>query len=248
MSKKTIVAALLSVVPLVAGAAGGAHAPLQDAGNDLTDQASLQRGARLFVNYCLSCHPASYMRYNRMGKDLGLSEDQVRENLMFAGDKVGEPMRVAMRSKDGSEWFGQAPPDLTLVARSRGTDWLYSYLIGFYDDSSRPWGVNNLVFPQVGMPHVLWELQGRQAPVYAEVKQADGTTTRKIERLELVQEGKMNEAAYQGAMRDLVNFLEYMSEPVKLERQRLGVWVILFLLVFFALAYALKKEYWKDLH
>jgi ubiquinol-cytochrome c reductase cytochrome c1 subunit len=246
--KKTFAAVLLSAVPLLAGAAGGGHVHLEHAGNDLTDRASLQRGARLFVNYCLSCHPAAFMRYNRVGQDLGLTEEQLRENLMFASEKPGDLMKVAMRPGDSSDWFGQAPPDLTLVARSRGTDWLYTYLLTFYDDSSRPLGVNNLVFPQVGMPHVLWELQGRQAPVYAEVQQADGSTSRTIQRLELVQEGKLTPAEYQGAIRDLVNFLEYASEPVKLERQRLGVWVILFLLVFFGLAYTLKKEYWKDVH
>lgn len=248
MIRKTIAAVLLSLAPLVAFAAGGHGVRLMHADNDLADRASLQRGARLFVNYCLSCHSAAYMRYNRMGKDLGLTEEQVSENLMFAADKVGETMKVAMRAEDAAEWFGTVPPDLTLVARSRGADWLYTYLLTFYDDPARPLGVNNLAFPQVGMPHVLWELQGRQAPVYREVTHHDGTTTREIERLELVQEGQLTEAQYRSAMRDLVNFLEYMGEPVQLERQRLGIWVLGFLLIFFVVAYALKKEYWRDIH
>lgn len=247
MNKKLFAAVVLSVIPALAGAAGG-HGALQHAGNDLSDKASLQRGARLFVNYCLSCHSAAFMRYNRMGKDLGLTDDQVKENLMFASDKIGETMQIAMRSNDAREWFGAVPPDLSLIARSRGTDWLYTYLLSFYDDPTRPWGVNNLVFPQVGMPHVLWDLQGRQAPVYTETKGADGGTVRAIERLQVVSDGKLSEAEYQQAARDLVNFLEYTAEPVKLERQQLGVWVLAFLAVFFVLAYALKKEYWKDIH
>jgi len=247
MNKKTFAAILLSILPALATAAGS-HGALQHAGNDLSDNASLQRGAKLFVNYCLSCHPAAFMRYNRMGRDIGLTEDQVRDNLMFASEKVGETMQVAMRTEDAREWFGAVPPDLSLIARSRGTDWLYTYLLSFYDDPNRPWGVNNLVFPQVGMPHVLWDLQGRQAPVYKEEKAPDGSTARKIERLETVTDGKLSGAEYQQAVRDLVNFLEYTAEPIKLERQQLGKWVLAFLVVLFALAYALKKEYWKDVH
>jgi ubiquinol-cytochrome c reductase cytochrome c1 subunit len=248
MTKNIIAAVLLSVAPVLALASGGGGAHLLSAHNDLTDQASLQRGARLFVNYCLSCHSAAFMRYNRMGADLGLTEDQVGENLLLASDKIGETMKVAMRPGDGEQWFGQTPPDLTLVGRSRGADWLYTYLLTFYDDPTRPFGVNNLAFPQVGMPHVLWELQGRQAPVYREVAQGDGTVSHSIERLELVQEGKLTEAEYRDAVRDLVNFLDYMGEPVRLERERLGVWVLAFLVIFFVTAYALKREYWKDVH
>lgn len=248
MTKNTFAALMLSLAPLVASAAGGTHVALQSPHVDPTDTASLQRGARLFVNYCLSCHPASYMRYKQMGDGIGLTEDQLRENLMFAGDKVGDLMKVSMRKDDGDEWFGQSPPDLTLVGRSRGKDWLYTYMLSFYDDPTRPWGVNNLVFPQVGMPHVLWQLQGRQAPVYSEVTQPDGSTTRTIDRLELVQEGKLSDTEYRQAMADLVNFLDYMGEPVRQERQRLGVWVLLFLALLFGLSYALKKEYWKDVH
>lgn len=248
MTKNIFAALILSLAPLVAGAAGGTHVALQSPDVDPTDTASLQRGARLFVNYCLSCHSAAYMRYKQMGDGLGLTEDQLRDNLMFAGDKVGDLMKVSMRKDDGDEWFGQSPPDLTLIGRSRGKDWLYTYMLSFYDDPTRPWGVNNLVFPQVGMPHVLWQLQGGQAPIYSEVTQPDGTTTRTIERLELVQEGKLSETEYRQAMADLVNFLDYMGEPVRQERQRLGVWVLLFLAVLFGLSYALKKEYWKDVH
>jgi ubiquinol-cytochrome c reductase cytochrome c1 subunit len=248
MTKPIIAALVLSLLPLVAGAAGGSQVPLQSPQVDPTDTASLQRGARLFVNYCLSCHSAAYMRYKQMGEGLGLTDDQLRENLMFPSDKVGDLMKVSMRREDGDEWFGQSPPDLTLIARSRGKAWLYTYLLSFYDDPGRPWGVNNLVFPQVGMPHVLWELQGRQAPIYAEVTHADGSTTRTIERLELVRDGQLSQAEYRQAMGDLVNFLDYMGEPVRQERQGLGVWVLLFLAVLFGLSYALKKEYWKDVH
>lgn len=246
--KRTIAALIMALVPLAATAAGGHGAHLESPHNDLEDKASLQRGARLFVNYCLSCHSMGYMRYNRMGADLGLSDQQVSGNLMFASQKVGELMKVSMRREDAERWFGVAPPDLTLVARSRGTDWLYTYLISFYDDPSRPWGVNNLVFPNVGMPHVLWKLQGQQAPIYEEVDDGHGGTTRHIKKLELVRPGVLSEKEYQAAMRDLVNFMEYASEPMKLERQGLGVWVLLFLIVFFAVSYALKREYWKDVH
>lgn len=243
--KKYFIALLIAVLP-AAGFAAGAGPKLDKANIDLRDTASLQRGARLFVNYCLGCHSASFMRYSRIGRDLELSDEVLKSNLMFTTDKVGDVMETAMRAQDAKNWFGVAPPDLSVIARARGVDWLYTYLRGFYVDESRPFGVNNTVFPDVGMPHVLGELQGWQKPVYAE-GQGEGAT-KVVERLELAKPGTMTPAEYDNAVRDLVNFLAYMGEPAKLERQRIGIWVMVFLAVFFVVAYLLKKEYWKDVH
>lgn len=247
--KKMIFAMMLAVLPMAATAAGGG-VHLDQAPIDLTDKASLQRGAKLFTNYCLSCHSAKYMRYKRVAEDLGLTEEQVEENLMFGGpdQKIGDTMQVAMPVAQSEKWLGVAPPDLSVVARARGTDWLYTYLRSFYLDESRPFGVNNTVFPDVGMPHVLWELEGLKKPVYATAEGPDGEEKKVIEGFEYVTEGEMAPAEYDKAMADLVAFMEYMGEPVKLERQRLGVWVLLFLAVLFVLSYLLKKEYWKDVH
>lgn len=246
--KRHLIAILFSVFPVLALAGGGEGGPMFEADIDVSDKLSLQRGARLFVNYCLSCHSARFQRYNRMGRDLGLTDSQVIHNLMFAGDKIYEHMTVAMPEDEAKEWFGAPPPDLTLIARRRGADWLYTYLLTFYEDDKRPFGVNNWRFPNVGMPHVLWELQGIQKPVYRTEKDAEGNEHQVIERLELVQPGKMTPAEYQAAMRDLVAFLSYMGEPVQLERKQIGIWVLLYLVVFTILAYLLKKEYWKDVH
>ncbi|MDH3900566.1 MAG: cytochrome c1, partial [Gammaproteobacteria bacterium] len=208
---------------------------------------SQQRGARLFVNYCLSCHSAELMRYERIGKDLGINEKMLKENLIFTGGKVGDLMTVATADADSKEWFGTIPPDLTVIARSRGVDWLYSYMRSFYRDDSKLIGVNNLVFPDVGMPHVMWELQGWQEPVITTVKDPDGTE-RKVVELELVEPGLLTPKEYDRAVRDLVNFLDYMGEPAKYERQHLGVKVIMFLLVLLVLAVLMKKDFWKDVH
>jgi ubiquinol-cytochrome c reductase cytochrome c1 subunit len=244
--KKRLLPLLLIFVPaLTLAAAGGVH--LDKANIDPDNQQSLQRGARLFVNYCLSCHAAGMMRYERMGQALGISELEVAENLMFTGGKVGDLMTVATDPEDAVEWFGTVPPDLSVIARSRGVDWLYTYLRSFYLDSSRPTGVNNLVFPDVGMPDVLWELQGWQKPVITTVKDTDGTE-RKVIELELEEPGLMSPKEFDRAVRDLVNFLDYMAEPGKHDRQALGVKVILFLLVFLVVAYLMKKEFWKDVH
>jgi len=202
---------------------------------DITDQASLQRGAQTFVNYCLSCHSASFMRYNRMAKDLGLTEDQVKQNLMFASDKIGEAMTVAMRAEDAEKWFGVTPPDLSVISRARGTDWLYTYLRTFYLDESRPMGTNNLAFKDVGMPHVLWEKQGYLS------KDDHG-------HLSQAREGELSQHEYNQEVHDLVNFLAYIGEPSKLQRMALAKWVLLYLFIFFIVAYALKKEFWKDVH
>jgi len=241
--RKIILSFLLVLLPgLVLAAGGGVH--LDKADIDLHNQQSLQRGAKVFVNYCLSCHSAQFQRYNRMARDIGLTDNQVIENLMFASDKVGSTMTVAMSRADGKTWFGAAPPDLSLTARSRGVDWLYTYLRTFYVDETRPFGVNNVVFPSVGMPHVLWELQGVQKAVYK--KDEHGKDV--IDRLEIVEPGKLTPVEYDQTVRDLVGFLSYVSEPVQLERKALGVKVILFLLVLLVVAYLLKKEYWKDVH
>jgi ubiquinol-cytochrome c reductase cytochrome c1 subunit len=244
--KKRLLPLLLILVPVLTLAAeDGVH--LDKANIDPDNQQSLQRGARLFVNYCLSCHAAGLMRYERMGQDLGISELQVAENLMFTGGKVGDLMTVATDPEDAVEWFGTVPPDLSVIARARGVDWLYTYLRSFYLDPSRVTGVNNLVFPDVGMPDVLWELQGWQKPVITTVKDADGTEHKVID-LELVKPGLMSPKEFDRAVRDLVNFLDYMAEPGKHDRQALGVKVILFLLVFLVVAYLMKKEFWKDVH
>ncbi|HXK56910.1 MAG: cytochrome c1 [Gammaproteobacteria bacterium] len=238
---KLIVAFLLALVPLLGMASGGGH--LEDADIDLGDQASLQRGAKYFVNYCLSCHSAKFQRYNRTAKDLGLSEEEVKENLMFTTDKIGETMTVAMDAQDANTWFGVAPPDLSVIARARGVDWIYTYLRSFYIDESRPFGVNNVVFPDVGMPHVLWKLQGTQKAVFQE---HEGQKV--FEKFEQVTPGSLSPEEFDAAMRDLTAFLSYVGEPIQMERKRLGTWVLLFLAVFFVLAYLLKKEYWKDVH
>jgi len=241
--RKIILSFLLVLLPgLVLAAGGGVH--LDKADIDLHNKQSLQRGAKVFVNYCLSCHSAQFQRYNRMARDIGLTDEQVIENLMFASDKVGSTMTVAMSRADGKTWFGAPPPDLSLTARSRGVDWLYTYLRTFYVDETRPFGVNNVVFPSVGMPHVLWELQGVQKAVYK--KDEHGNEI--IDRLEIVEPGKLTPVEYDQTVRDLVGFLSYVSEPVQLERKALGVKVILFLLVLLVVAYLLKKEYWKDVH
>ena len=239
---KLIVLLLLAAAPVLGFAAGGG-AHLDDADIDVSDQASLQRGARLFVNYCLSCHSAQYQRYNRTARDLGLTEEEVRENLMFTTDKIGDTMTIAMSPVDAAAWFGVAPPDLSVIARSRGVDWLYTYLRSFYVDEARPFGVNNIVFPDVGMPHVLWELQGMQKAVFAK---EDGQKV--FKKFEQVTPGAMSAAEFDGAMLDLTAFLSYIGEPIQTERKRIGMWVLSFIAVFFVLAYLLKKEYWKDVH
>lgn len=245
--KKQLLALVLLVSPVLALASSGA-VHLDKAHIDPTNKESLQRGARTFVNYCLSCHAAAFQRYNRLARDLEISEDDVIENLMFTGEKIGDHMKVAVPKMDVKNWFGAAPPDLTLVARVRGVDWLYTYLRTFYLDDSRPFGVNNLVFPNVGMPHVLWELQGWQKPVYKTVTDDEGREHKVVEAVELVEAGQQSPAEYDRTVRDLVNFLAYMAEPIKQQRQRLGIKVLLFLAVFFVIAYLLKKEYWKDVH
>jgi ubiquinol-cytochrome c reductase cytochrome c1 subunit len=215
---------------------------------DLSNQQSLQRGAKIFINYCLSCHSAAYMRYNRMGQDLSISDDVLKENLMFAAEKVGDVMSISMRQEDSINYFGVIPPDLSVIARSRGADWLYTYFKTFYKDDSRPFGVNNLVYKDTAMPHVLWELQGEQHLVSKESIAAVYYDPSYTDFVELVSPGKLTEKEYDRTVRDLVNYLVYMGEPIKLKRTKIGVWVMFYLFIFLLIAYMLKKEYWKDIH
>ena len=224
-------------------AAGGA-ATLQ-AGNDLNDQASLQRGAQLYMNNCSGCHSLKYLRYSRMAEDLGLTEEEVMTNLNFTGAKFGEQINVAMPPEHAAKWFGQVPPDLSLTSRVRGSDWIYTYLKSFYLDESRPLGWNNQLFPNASMPNPLWQLQGMQ---HAEFSEPDAVGERHVESLKVTQPGRLNAAEFDQVVRDITNFLEYAGEPAALKRQSMGVWVILFLAVLTFLFYLLKQEYWKDVH
>lgn len=238
---------LLLGASAVAGAASAAEGgQLLQAGNDLGDRASLQRGAKLFMNYCSGCHSLKYLRYSRMASDLGLSEEEVMAHLNFTGAKIGDHIEAAMPKDGATQWFGKAPPDLSLIARVRGTDWLYTYQKSFYPDQSRPLGWNNKLFPNVSMPNPLWELQGLQQPEYGE-PEAPGMD-KPVVALKLAAPGKLSPAEFDQSVRDITNFLEYAGEPAILKRQSMGVWVVLFLAFLTFLAYLLKKEYWKDVH
>ncbi len=234
--------AAAAATPAFAAAEGAA---LSHAGTDLGDQASLQRGAKLFMNYCSGCHSLKYLRYSRMAEDLGLSEDDVQANLNFIGAKPGEQVRVAMTEADGTKFFGKMPPDLSVTARVRGSDWISAYLKSFYLDETRPVGWNNTVFPNASMPNPLWEMQGLQ---HAEYGAADAGGERPVEKLVLAQPGSQTPAQFDQTVRDITAFLEYAGEPAALKRQSIGVWVVLFLAFFTFLAWLLKKEYWRDVH
>ena len=225
--------------------AAGGGATLQ-AGNDLSDRASLQRGAQLYMNYCAGCHSLKYMRYSRMAEDLGLTEDEVMKNLNFTGAKFGEQVQVSMPAAGGEKWFGKMPPDLSVISRVRGSDWIYTYLKSFYLDESRPLGWNNQLFPNASMPNPLWELQGLQHAEFGPVDPATGA--RHVEGLKVAQAGRQSAPEFDQTARDITNFLEYVGEPAALKRQSIGVWVILFLAALTFLAYLLKQEYWKDVH
>lgn len=249
---KTALIVLLTLLPSLAFAAGvGVH--LDAAPIDTSDRDSIKRGAKHFADYCMSCHSASLMRYNRIATDLGMDEDELRKTMVFSRDKkggptkIGELIKVAMTDDYAKQAFGGKVPDLSLIARSRGSDWLYTYLRKFYIDPERPMGANNLVFPEVGMPHVLWELQGWQKPVYKTIEH-DGVETKVVEHLELVKPGKLSVSDYDVFVGELVNFMVYLAEPIQNERKSLGWKVLLFLAVFAVFAYLLKKEYWKDIH
>ena len=236
-------AALIGGVHSVEAAEGG---DLLSAEVHLDDRASLQRGAALFINYCSGCHSLQYLRYSRLGDDLGLTEDEVSKNLNFTGVKYGDKIKVAMSPTDATAWFGKAPPDLSLEARSRGADWIYTYLKSFYIDESRPSGWNNKLFPGASMPHVLWQLQGIQQPVLGAAPKGGGEA--QVESFKLAQKGSQSEAEYDQTARDIAAFLQYAGEPAALQRESMGVWVVLFLGVFTFLAWLLKHEYWQDVH
>jgi len=248
MRKLNLAGALLAIVlALPIAAVASSAVKLDRAPVNVEDHESLQRGAAVFVNYCLNCHSANYMRYNRM-TDFGLTEAQIKDSLLYAADKPGELMKIAMRTKEAKAWFGAAPPDLTVIARSRGADWVYTYLRSFYRDDSRPTGWNNTVFDKVGMPHVMQELQGHLAPVYHTETDHEGKEHQVISRLELVKPGKMTLAEYDAMVADLVNYLSWMGEPAQSDRKHIGLIVVIFLSLFFILAFYMKKEYWKDVH
>lgn len=223
----------------VMAAGGGPHVEHSEV--NPRDLAAVQSGAKWFVNYCMSCHSAQYMRYNRLSEDLELSEDQVMKNLVFSDSKFGDTMTIAMRPVDSAKWLGKTPPDLSLISRARGNDYLFSYLKGFYQDENGGW--NNLLLPNAAMPHVMWELQGIQKPVYA-----THGTAEVVDRLVLASEGLQTPEEYETTVRELVTFLDYISEPTKLKRKSIGIWVMLFLTVFAFLAYLLKAEFWRDIH
>lgn len=235
---------VLAVLMFTAAASAQHEAQLAPAGNDVADTASLQRGARYFVNYCLGCHSAQYVRYNRLAEDLQLSEDQVVQNLMFTGEQPFDTMTNSMRPEDAVRWFGIAPPDLSLIARSRGTDYIYSYLRSFYQQPSSPTGTDNTVLPNTAMPHVLWELQGINRAVFEADAADDGEEV--FSRFEQVSAGQLTTQQYDQVVRDIVNFLDYIGDPTQLAREALGVRVIAFLLVFLVIAWLLKREIWKD--
>lgn len=239
-----LLACLAAATTAPARAAGGGyrldHAPI-----DTRDVVSLQAGARTFVNYCLNCHGAQFMRYNRLA-DLGLTEAQIKDNLLFAGDKVGDTMKVAMTPADGKAWFGVNPPDLTVIARSRGGDWLYTYLRTFYRDPKTATGWNNAVFPNVGMPHALWTLQGERGLEI--VAAADAGHAPAEYKWSTISRGSQSVTQYDTTVRDLVNFLVWMGEPAANSRRQIGVIVLYVLGVLFVLAYAMKREFWKDVH
>ena len=240
-------AATLLVSPSTMASEGGVRldaAPINQA-----DVISLQAGARTFANYCLNCHSASLMRWNRL-MELGLTESQIKDNLMFSGDKVGELMTVAMVRKEAMQWFGAAPPDLSVIARARGADWLYTYLRAFYSDPARPTGWNNAVFENVGMPNPMWQLQGervRVEPKREEGKEGHAGAIRAV-KYEMVKPGSLTPVQYDETVRDLVNFLVYMGEPAATSRKQIGIFVLLYLLALWPLAYLLKREFWKDVH
>ena len=219
------------------GVNAAAKKPLMSANNDIYDIESLQRGARNFMNYCSGCHSAEYIRYDVIGEDLGITQSQLKEYLMFNAQQTFDTINASMTSEDASGWFGQAPPDLSLAARAKGTDYIYTFLKSFYVDNTSPTGVDNVVLAGTSMPNVLWELQGHQK--YSQNEDES--------KLEVYIPGKMNEEEFNSFLRDTSNFLEYISEPIKIKRQALGVKVLFFLAFFMVLAYFLKKEVWKDI-
>jgi ubiquinol-cytochrome c reductase cytochrome c1 subunit len=248
MIKRLLLIAAALLPAGLACAQEGSEIALRHAGTDITDIKSLQRGARDFMNYCSGCHSLTYLRYNRMAEDLRIPETDLKGNLMFTSSNPFDGINSVMPVADAANWFGKPPPDLSLIARERGVDYLYSYLKGFYVDRTRAWGVNNLYLPGVAMPHVLASLQGLQEPVYKNEPDSAGNAHMVLVDVKLTSPGALTEQEYDVFCRDIANFLDYAGEPVKAKRQSLGVFVTLFLLVGFVFAYLLKKEYWKDVH
>ncbi len=244
--------AVLALVPVMALASEGGFPldPAPERGNDLS---ALQSGARLFVNYCLNCHSASLVRYNRL-RDIGLSDDQIRENLLFTGDKVGDLMKTSMNDKDAKAWFGAMPPDLSVIVRAKssgegsGADYVYTYLRTYYKDDTRPTGWNNLVYPNVGMPHVLWQLQGVRKAKFVEEKDPheEGKTVHRFAGFEQVTPGRLSQKDYDSQVGDLVAFMGWMAEPVKSKRQAIGVWVLMFLGLLVLLTWRLNASFWRE--
>jgi len=222
------------------------EAGLAPAGTNVNNVASLQRGAKLYFNYCSGCHSIKYMSYSRLAKDLKLSEEQVLASFAFTGARIGDQVVSNMPAKQAEGWFGKAPPDLSLEARAKGPDWIYNYLKSFYLDPTRPVGWNNTVFPGASMPNVLWELQGLQRAHFAAAK--PGGEEPAVEKLELADKGKLSPHEFDEAARDITSFLQYVGEPAALQREAVGVWVLLYLAFFTLLAYMLKHEYWNDVH
>ncbi len=249
---KKLIATLVLLPGLALASEGGF--PLDKAPDHTKDLAALQNGAKLFVNYCLSCHSASSLRYNKL-QDLGLTEEQIKNNLLFTSDKVGSMMTIAMTAKDAKEWFGAAPPDLSVIARAKassagsGPDWLYTYLRTYYKDDTRATGWNNLTYPNVAMPHVLWELQGIREAKFVEEKDPHDASkvTHKFAGFEQVTPGKLTALEYDKSVADLVSFMTWMAEPVQNTRKRLGAWVLMFLGVFIVITWRLNASYWKDI-
>ena len=244
---------ILLLCPLIGWSEEGMY-PLDTAPDRSGNLAALQNGAKLFVNYCLNCHSAASMRYNRL-HDIGLTDDQIKQNLLFAGDKVGDTMKAAISSKDAKAWFGTAPPDLSVIARAKssehgpGADYIYTYLRTYYRDDSRPTGWNNLVYPNTAMPHALWELQGVQVPKYVKKKDPheEGKTVEEFEKFVRVSPGKLSSTDYDIAVADLTAYINYMSEPSQTKRKQLGVFVLIFLGFFFVITWRLNAAYWKDI-
>ena len=240
---------VLVTIALLAGGTAMAEegeASLPQSGADINNTESLQRGARNFMNYCSGCHSLKYLRYNRLAADLQIPESELG-NLMFTTNKSFDTINSAM-PKDAEGWFGKQPPDLSLMARERGVDYIYAFLKGFYVDKTRPWGVNNLILPGAAMPHVLAEKQGLQKPVFKNEPDDRGSARMVLAGVEAMTPGALKPEEYDQFVRDIANFLDYAGEPIKAKRQSMGVFVMLFLLVFFVFAYLLKKEYWKDVH
>jgi len=238
---------LLGMAMVAAPAAMASEAPgLQAANASLADVGSLQSGAKLFFNYCSGCHSLKLMRYSRIAADLGLTEQQVMDNLNFTGAKFGEQIPASMSAEDGAAWFGAAPPDLSLMARAKGVDYIFTYLKSFYLDPSRPIGWNNTVFPNASMPNPLWELQGIQVPAHDVT--GGGAQHTAAAKFELHEAGSLNAEQFNAVARDLANFLQYAAEPAALKRKAVGIWVLLFLSGFTLLAWLLKQEYWRDVH